>query len=214
MDPMTLRIFVVDDHEIVRRGLCELLSAEPDMEVVGEAGSATEALERAPAVNPDVAVIDVRLPDRDGVIVCRELRSVINGLCALMLTSFDDEDALLAAVMAGASGYVLKQVKGSDLVDAIRRVANGQSLIDPAVARRVVNRNHPRTRQGFLDLTPQEKRILNFIGRGYTNRQIAAEMFLSEPTVKNYVSKLLRKLGMSRRTQAAIYVTGLSERLR
>ena len=211
---MTVRIFLVDDHEIVRRGLCELLSGEPDMEVVGQAGSAAEALERAPAVSPDVAVIDVRLPDRDGVTVCRELRSLIDGLSVLMLTSFDDEDALLAAVMAGATGYVLKQVGGNNLVDAIRRVADGESLIDPAVTRRVVSGDGPTTRQGFLDLTPQEQRVLHLIGRGYTNRQIAAAMFLSEPTVKNYVSKLLRKLGMSRRTQAAIYTTRLSEGLR
>ncbi len=209
---MTVRVFLVDDHEVVRRGLCDLIADEPDMEVVGEAGSAAEALERAPAANPDVAVIDVRLPDRDGVMVCRELRSMIVGLSPLILTSFDDEDALLAAVMAGAAGYVLKQLKGSDLVNAIRRVAKGEVLIDPDVARRVLEGDHLLNRRGLLDLTPQERRILEFIGRGLTNRQIAKEMFLSEATVKNYVSKLLRKLGMSHRTEAAIYATRLSER--
>jgi two-component system response regulator DevR len=209
---MTVRVFLVDDHEVVRRGLCDLIADEPDMEVVGEAGSAAEALERAPAANPDVAVIDVRLPDRDGVMVCRDLRSMIVGLSPLILTSFDDEDALLAAVMAGAAGYVLKQLKGSDLVDAIRRVAKGEVLIDPDVARRVLEGDHLLNRRALLDLTPQERRILEFIGRGLTNRQIAKEMFLSEATVKNYVSKLLRKLGMSHRTEAAIYATRLSER--
>lgn len=209
---MTVRVFLIDDHEVVRRGLRDLLADEPDLEVVGEAGSAAEALQAAPAAHPDVAVIDVRLPDGDGIVLSRELRSLIGGISPLILTSFDDDDALLAAVVAGAAGYVLKQLKGSDLIDAIRRVAKGESLIDPAVARRVAEGDHLATRRGILDLTPQERCLFQLIGRGFTNRQISREMFLSEATVKNYVSKLLKKLGMSRRTEAAIYATRLSER--
>lgn len=209
---MTVRVFLVDDHEVVRRGLRDLLADEPDLEVVGEAGTAAEALHAAPGARPDVAVIDVRLPDGDGVVLCREFRSRMGGIAPLILTSFDDDDALLAAVMAGAAGYILKQLKGGDLVDAIRRVAKGESLIDPAVARRVATGDHLATRRGILDLTPQERRLFELIGRGLTNRQISQEMFLSEATVKNYVSKLLKKLGMSRRTEAAIYATRLSER--
>lgn len=209
---MTVRVFLVDDHEVVRRGLRDLIEGEPDLEVVGEAGTSAEALDRVAAARADVAVIDVRLPDGDGVLLCRELRSLDAGLTPLMLTSFEDEDAMLAAVMAGAAGYVLKQIKGTDLLDAIRKVAAGHCLIERSVAQRVVERRHESDRQGMLKLSPQERRILSFVAQGHTNRQIANEMFLSERTVKNYVSKLLQKLGMSRRTEAAVYATRLSER--
>lgn len=209
---MTVRVFLIDDHEVVRRGVSDLIEDEPDFELVGEAASASEALERIVEARPDVAVIDVRLPDGDGILLCRELRSLIGTLAPLILTSFDDEDALLAAVMAGARGYVLKQVKGTELVDAIRRVAQGESLIDPSLAERILERQHRVDPREPIDLTPQEERLLKHVAKGYTNRQIANEMFLSEATVKNYVSKLLQKLGMRRRTEAAVYATRLKER--
>ncbi|WP_413229154.1 response regulator transcription factor [Actinomadura citrea] len=195
----------MDDHEVVRRGVAALLSAEDDIEVIGEAGTAAEALARIPAVRPDVAVLDVRLPDGDGVSVCRELRSRLPELACLMLTSFDDDDALFEAVMAGASGYVLKQIHGSDLVGAVRTVATGQSLLDPRSTARMLERL--RTRQEKNDplkgLTDQERHILELIGEGLTNRQIGERLFLAEKTVKNYISNIFAKLGMSRRTQAA-----------
>ncbi|NYE12993.1 DNA-binding NarL/FixJ family response regulator [Actinomadura citrea] len=195
----------MDDHEVVRRGVAALLSAEDDIEVIGEAGTAAEALARIPAVRPDVAVLDVRLPDGDGVSVCRELRSQLPELACLMLTSFDDDDALFEAVMAGASGYVLKQIHGSDLVGAVRTVATGQSLLDPRSTARMLERL--RTRQEKNDplkgLTEQERHILELIGEGLTNRQIGERLFLAEKTVKNYISNIFAKLGMSRRTQAA-----------
>ena len=200
-----IRVFLMDDHEVVRRGVAALLSAEDDIEVVGEAGTAAEALARVPAARPDVAVLDVRLPDGDGVAVCREIRSGMPGLACLMLTSFDAEDALFEAVMAGAAGYVLKQIHGSDLVGAVRTVATGQSLLDPRSTARMLERI--RTRQEKKDplqgLTEQERHILELIGDGLTNRQIGQRLFLAEKTVKNYISNIFAKLGMSRRTQAA-----------
>ncbi|MFC4048443.1 response regulator [Actinomadura syzygii] len=200
-----IRVFLMDDHEVVRRGVAALLSAEDDIDIVGEAGTAAEAIARIPAARPDVAVLDVRLPDGDGVTVCREVRSQMPGLACLMLTSFDDEDALFEAVMAGASGYVLKQIHGSDLVGAVRTVATGQSLLDPRSTARMLERI--RTRQEKNDplkgLTDQERHILELIGEGLTNRQIGERLFLAEKTVKNYISTIFAKLGMSRRTQAA-----------
>jgi two-component system response regulator DevR len=199
------RIFLMDDHEIVRRGLADLLSMESDMTVVGEAGSATEALHRIPAARPDVAVLDVRLPDGNGVEVCREIRSQMPEVRCLMLTSYADDEALFDAIMAGASGYVLKEIRGTDLVDAIRQVAAGKSLLDPIVTQRVLDRvRKGEEHDGRLDgLSDQERRILDLIGDGLTNRQIGEAMHLAEKTVKNYVSSLLAKLGMERRTQAA-----------
>jgi two-component system response regulator DevR len=208
------RVFLLDDHEIVRRGLRELLEAEPDFAVVGEAGTAEEALARIPATSPNVAVLDVRLPDGDGVEVCREVRSRHPEVQCLILTSFADDEALFSAILAGAAGYVLKQVRGTDLVDAIRRVAQGQSLLDPAVTARVLQRL--RTPHGPAEdiehLTEQERKILDLIAEGLTNRQIGERMFLAEKTVKNYVSNVLMKLGMSRRSEAAAYAARLAER--
>ena len=213
---MTTRVFLLDDHEIVRRGLRELLEAEDDLEVVGEAGTAAEALARIPATRPDVAVLDVRLPDGDGVTVCRDVRSSNAEVRCLMLTSFADDEALFSAIMAGASGYVLKQVKGTDLVDAIRRVGRGESLIDPSLTSRVLERlrTGPEDDDLLAPLTPQERRLLDLLAEGLTNRQIGERMFLAEKTVKNYVSNLLAKLGMGRRTEAAVYAARLAERRR
>ncbi len=208
-----VRVFVLDDHEIVRRGLKETLEADGEIEVVGEASTAEEALSRIPPTRPHVAVLDVRLPDGDGVAVCREIRSRHPEINCLMLTSFADSDALFQAIMAGASGYVLKQVKGADIVDAVRRVANGQSLLDPAVTARVLERirNGPEEDELLARLSAQERNILELIAEGLTNRQIAEQVHLAEKTVKNYVSNLLAKLGMERRTQAAVYATRLAE---
>ena len=218
---MTTRVFLLDDHEIVRRGLRDLLDAEDDLEVVGEASTAQEALGRIPATRPDIAVLDVRLGEGDkgaeanGIEVCREVRSQHPDIRCLMLTSFADDEALFAAIMAGASGYVLKQVRGTDLVDAIRRVGRGESLLDPALTGRVLERLRTKPQQDELaDLTEQERKILDLIAQGYTNRQIAEKIFLAEKTVKNYVSNLLAKLGMSRRTEAAAYAARLTERHR
>jgi len=211
-NPMSgIRVFLLDDHEVVRRGLRELLEAEGDLEVVGEAGTAAEALARIPPTKPDVAVLDVRLPDGDGVEVCRDIRSSHPEVNCVMLTSFSDDDALFQAIMAGAAGYLLKQIKGNDLVDAVRRVAAGQSLLDPAVTARVLERlrTGPETDERLGQLTEQERRILDLIAEGLTNRQIAERVHLAEKTVKNYVSNLLAKLGMERRTQAAVYAAGL-----
>jgi two-component system response regulator DevR len=210
---MTIRVFLLDDHEVVRRGLRELLEVEDDLEVVGESGSAAEATRRIPALRPDVAVLDARLPDGSGIDVCRDIRSVDPSVHALILTSYDDDTALFAAIMAGASGYVLKDVRGTDLVDGIRRVAAGQSLLDPAVTARVLERlrNGPEMDPRLAGLTEQERRILDHIAEGKTNRQIGEEMFLAEKTVKNYVSSLLAKLGMQRRTQAAVFAATLHE---
>jgi DNA-binding NarL/FixJ family response regulator len=206
-----LRVFLLDDHEVVRQGLKALLEAEPDLEVVGEASNAAEALARVPALRPDVAVLDVRLPDGDGISVCRELKAKLPELACLMLTSFGDDDALFSAIMAGASGYVLKQIKGNDLVGAVRTVGRGESLLDPAATGRLLQkmRDDAVRRDPLEALTDQERKILELIGEGLTNRQIGERLFLAEKTVKNYVSSILAKLGLVRRTQAAVMVTEL-----
>lgn len=209
---MTVRVFLLDDHEVVRRGLRDLLEAEDDLEVVGEAGTAEEAYGRIPATRPDVAVLDVRLPDGDGIEVCREIRSKHPEIQCLMLTSFADDEALFSSIMAGASGYLLKQVKGTDLVGGIRRVGAGESLLDPTLTQKVLERLRSPEDDELSGLTPQERKILDLIAEGLTNRQIGERMFLAEKTVKNYVSNLLSKLGMSRRTEAAVYAARLSER--
>jgi DNA-binding NarL/FixJ family response regulator len=207
-----IRVFLLDDHEVVRQGVRSLLESDGDMTVVGEAGTAAEALTGIAATSPRVAVLDVRLPDGSGVEVCREVRSAHPEVACLMLTSFSDDEALFDAIMAGASGYVLKEVGASDLVSDIRKVANGHSLLDPELTARVMERirsRHNEPRQEHL--TPQEERILEHIAEGLTNRQIAELMYLSEKTVKNYVSNLLAKLGMSRRTEAAVYAVRRAE---
>ncbi len=204
---MTIRVFLMDDHEVVRRGLADLLGMEDDLEVVGEAGIAHEALTRIPAARPQVAVLDVRLPDGSGIEVCRDIRAADPGISCLMLTSYADDEALFDAIMAGASGYVLKDIRGHDLVDAIRQVAAGRSLLDPLATQRVLERirDGQRTDPRVEALSEQERRILHLIGEGLTNRQIGDTLHLAEKTVKNYVSSLLAKLGMERRTQAAAY---------
>ncbi|MDX3091987.1 MULTISPECIES: response regulator transcription factor [Streptomyces] len=214
-----IRVFLLDDHEVVRRGVHDLLNDEDDIEVVGEAANAEQALVRVPALRPDVAVLDVRLPDGDGVSVCRELRSRLPDLACLMLTSFDDEEALLDSIMAGASGYVLKQIKGSDLVSAVRTVARGQSLLDPSATTRLMARlrggqakeEEPEALPG---LTDREREILALIGEGLTNRQIGQRLYLAEKTVKNHISRLLAKLGVERRIQAAVIATQAQDRVR
>jgi len=207
-----VKVFLLDDHEVVRRGVKSLFDAEPDMEVVGEAGTAAEALARVPAVRPDVAVLDVRLPDGDGVSVCRDLRSQMPELSCLMLTSFSDDEALFDAILAGAAGYVLKQIRGSDLIGAVRTVAAGGSLLDPRATAAVLERmRSPKADDPLKDLTEQERRILELIGEGLTNREIGARIFLAEKTVKNYVSNLLAKLGLQRRTQVAVLATNLHQ---
>jgi len=204
-----IRVFLLDDHEIVRRGLRELLESDGDIEVVGESGLAQEATRRIPALRPDVAVLDGRLPDGSGIDVCRDIRSQHPEIAALILTSYDDDEALFSAIMAGAAGYVLKQIRGTDLLDTVRRVAAGQSMLDPAVTRQVLERlrKGPEEDPALAALTAQERRILEHIGEGMTNRQIAEAMFLAEKTVKNYVSALLAKLGLERRTQAAVFAS-------
>ena len=206
-------VFLLDDHEIVRRGVRELLEAEADITVVGEAGTAASALARIPALRPDVAVLDVRLPDGDGVSVCRDIRSKMPQVACLMLTSFGDDEALFDAIMAGAAGYVLKQIRGTDLVGAVRTVASGQSLLDPQAASKVMRRMRDQAAEAdpLGGLTGQERRILELIGEGLTNRQIGERMYLAEKTVKNYVSALFAKLGMERRTQAAAYAARIFE---
>ena len=206
-EPRPIKVYLLDDHEVVRRGIRELLESEPDIEVVGESGSATEAARRIPALQPDVAILDGRLPDGSGIDVCREVRSRDPRIAALILTSYDDDDALFAAIMAGAAGYVLKQVRGNDLVDMVRRVAAGQSTLDPSVTAQVLERvrTGPPVDKSLEGLTGQELRILELIGEGMTNRQIAQEMYLAEKTIKNYVSSMLAKLGLASRTQAAIF---------
>jgi len=205
--PGTIKVYLLDDHEIVRRGIRQLLESEPDIDVIGESGLAQEAERRIPALRPDVAVLDGRLPDGSGVEVCRAVRSVDPSIRVLILTSYDDDEALFGAIMAGASGYVLKQVAGNDLVDTVRRVADGQSTLDPGVTAAVLE----RLRSGgnadprLARLTPQERRILELIGEGMTNRQIAQSLCLAEKTVKNYVSSMLGKLDMGSRTQAALF---------
>lgn len=210
----SIRVFLLDDHEIVRRGVKDLLENEADISVIGEAGTAASALARIPALRPDVAVLDVRLPDGDGVSVCREIRSRMPEVACLMLTSFGDDEALFDAIMAGAAGYVLKQIRGTDLVGAVRTVAAGRSLLDPEAASRVMARMRDQARHTdpLSALTGQERKILELIGEGLTNRQIGERLFLAEKTVKNYVSALFAKLGMERRTQAAAYAARLFDK--
>jgi DNA-binding NarL/FixJ family response regulator len=209
----SIRVFLLDDHEMIRRGLKDLLNAEADIDVVGEAGTMASALGRMAALRPDVAVLDVRLPDGNGVSVCREIRSSLPGTACLMLTGYGDDQALLGAIMAGAAGYVMKQASGSELVGAVRTVAAGQSTLDKHAAERVMTRLRERLSSvdPLASLSGQEKRVLDLIGEGLTNRQIAERMFLSEKTAKNYVSSLLGKLGLQRRSQAAALVARLSE---
>ena len=211
---MSLGVFLLDDHEVVRRGLRALLDSSDDIRVVGEAGTVEEALGRIPPTKPHVAILDVRLPDGTGIEVCREVRSSHPEIACLMLTSYADDEALMASVMAGAAGYVLKQVGSVDLLDAIRRAGAGQSLVDPVLSERVLARIRagPAVDPRLASLTQQERRILDLIAEGCTNRQIADRMFLAEKTVKNYVSNLLAKLGMERRTQAATFAARLEER--
>jgi len=206
-----IRVFLLDDHEVVRRGLADLLTAEGDIDIVGQSGSAIEAVNRIPALRPDVAVLDARLPDGSGIDVCRDIRAVDPTIHGLILTSYEDDEALFAAIMAGAAGYVLKQIRGTDLVDAVRRVAAGQSLLDPAVTARVLERIRSGAGQPdeLKTLTDQERRILEYIAQGLTNHEIAQKMFLADKTVKNYVSSVLAKLGLERRTQAAVLATRL-----
>lgn len=208
-----IRVFLLDDHEIVRRGVRDLLEESGRIEVVGEAGTAAEAISRIPPTRPQVAVLDVRLPDGNGVEVCRDIRSRHPEIQCLMLTSFNDDEALFQAIMAGAAGFLLKQIKGPDIVDAIERVASGQSLLDPAVTARVLERlrTPPEEDERLASLTGQERKVLELIAEGLTNRQIGERIHLAEKTVKNYVSNLLAKLGMERRTQAAVYAAGLKE---
>jgi len=211
-------VFLLDDHEIVRRGLAEVLEADGDrdLEVVGEAGSVEEAMRRVPATRPDVAILDVRLPDGNGIDVCRDLRSANPELAVIMLTSFADDDALFSAVLAGANGFLLKQVRGSEIADAVRRAARGESLLDPVTTARVFDRIRARdaagTQQPDDQLTPHEREILELIAEGMTNRQIGERLFLAEKTIKNHVTSILGKLGMSRRTEAAAYAARLAER--
>ncbi|MFI6269813.1 response regulator [Micromonospora zamorensis] len=206
-----IRVFLLDDHEVVRRGICELLTQDGDIEVVGESGSAVEALHRIPALRPDVAILDARLPDGNGIDVCRDVRAIDPSIHGLILTSYDDDEALFAAIMAGAAGYVLKQIRGVDLLDAVRRVAAGQSLLDPAVTARVLSRirDGVEAPDELRSLTDQELKILRHIAQGMTNKEIAQEMGLADKTVKNYVSSVLTKLGLERRTQAAVLATNL-----
>ncbi|HEV7625351.1 MAG TPA: response regulator transcription factor [Streptomyces sp.] len=205
-----ITVFLLDDHEVIRRGVYEMLSAEDDIEVIGETDSAADALKRIPDARPDVAILDVRLPDGSGIEVCRELRSRDQDIACLILTSFPDEEALAHAVLAGAAGYVLKGIRGKELQTAIRETAAGRSLLDPAAARRVVERlrsgSERRTDDRLAALTEQERKVLDLIAEGMTNRAIGLELNLAEKTVKNYVSQLLAKLGMERRTQAAAYL--------
>jgi len=211
-----VRVFLLDDHEVVRQGITALLEVQDDIEVVGEASTMAEALTRIPTVRPDVAVLDVRLPDGDGVQVCRELKDVAPDTACLMLTSYSDDEALFDAIMAGAAGYVLKEVRGGDLVHAIRAVAAGESLLDATATARLLARLRSTPTEPAPDplaeLTEQERRVLDLIGKGMTNREIGGELFLAEKTVKNYVTSILSKLGMQRRTQAAVLATQVHER--
>ena len=211
---MTIRVFLLDDHEVVRRGVAGLVNAAPDMEVVSEASTASEAYRVVEASKPDVAVLDVRLEESNGIEVCRELRSQHPDMACLILTSFADDQALIDAAMAGAAGYVLKQIRGNELVESIRKVAGGATLLDSATVRLGLQRLRDRE-GGEVDLlTDREQRVFELIGQGYSNRQIADELFLAEKTVKNYVTNVLAKLGMSRRTQAAAFAARLEERNR
>lgn len=211
MTAAPIRVFLLDDHEIVRRGVRDLLDSEPDIEVVGEAGTAAQALERVALHRPDVAVLDVQLPDASGVEVCRDIRSSHPEIACVMLTSFNDDEALVQAVVAGAAGYVLKQVRGAAIVDSIRTVAAGRTLIDEGLLERVTERirRDAQEDERLASLSPQERKVLDLLAQGRTNRQIGEELFLAEKTVKNYVSNLLSKMGMSRRTEAAVYAARL-----
>jgi DNA-binding NarL/FixJ family response regulator len=213
-DDDPIRVYLLDDHEVVRQGLKALLEGAGGIEVVGESGSAVEAASRIPATRPHVAVLDARLPDGSGIEVCRSVRAVDDSIQALILTSYDDDEALFAAIMAGAAGYVLKEIRGSDLVDGVRRVAAGQSLIDPTLTARVLERVRKGTSVApeLAELTEQERKLLALIAEGLTNRQIGERMFLAEKTVKNYVSSILSKLGLERRTQAAVLASKLLDR--
>lgn len=207
-----VRVFLLDDHEVVRRGLRELLESEGDIDIVGEAGTAASATARIPALRPDVAILDVRLPDGNGIEVCRQIRSTDPTIRAIILTSFDDDEALFSAIMAGAAGYVLKQVTGQDLLSAVRQVASGGSLLDPHVTERVMQRlrnGSPAEPDELKGLTAQERRILELVSEGLTNRQIGERLFLAEKTIKNYMSSILAKLGLERRTQAAVFASRL-----
>ncbi|WLQ44902.1 response regulator transcription factor [Streptomyces laculatispora] len=213
-----IRVFLLDDHEVVRRGVQDLLDAEPAIKVVGDAGTADQALARGPALRPDVAILDVRLPDGDGIAVCRELRSRMPELACLMLTSFDDDEALLDAIMAGAAGYVLKVIKGSDLVAAVRTLASGRSTLDPTTTARLMSSlreeesaAEPEGDDALSGLSPREKDVLDLIGEGLTNSQIGKRLYLSEKTVKNHISRLLAKLGVERRIQAAVIAAHATE---
>ena len=208
-----IRVFLVDDHEVVRRGIADMINAEPDLEVVGEASTARQAVARVAATVPDVAVLDVRLPDGSGIDVCRTIRSANPVVQCLMLTAYDDDEASYSAVLAGASGYVLKDIRGQHLVESIRRVARGESLVQKAVTRKVVNElTGTAADSPASNLTTRERQVLELIAEGLTNRQIGDQLDLAEKTVKNYVSGLLAKLGMARRTQAAVYGAGLRPR--
>jgi len=206
-----IKVFLVDDHEIVRRGLADLIEDDPDLTVIGEAGDVTHAMARIPALRPDVAVLDVKLPDGNGIELCRDLLSTLDDLRCLILTSFTDEQAMLDAILAGASGYVVKDIKGMELTSAIKTVGSGRSLLDNRAAAALMDqlRRSAQPEGPLASLTDQERKLLDLLGEGLTNRQIAERMFLAEKTVKNYVSRLLAKLGMERRTQAAVYATKL-----
>lgn len=202
-----IRIFLLDDHEIVRRGLCDLFENEDDLVVVGEASTEREAVSRVGAVKPHVAILDVQLQEGSGIDACREIRSRYPDVACLILTSYADDEALFQTIMAGAAGYVLKQIRSHDLVDAVRRVAAGQNLLDPAVTERVLARlrHGPEEDPLIKQLTAQERRVLELLSEGKTNRQIASELYLAEKTIKNYVTSVLAKMGMARRTEAAVY---------
>jgi two-component system response regulator DevR len=208
-----ISVFLVDDHEVVRRGVADLLAEDPELTVVGQADSVAQALARGPALRPDVAILDLRLPDGDGVQLCRELRSRLPDLHCLILTSFTDEQAMVDAILAGAAGYVLKDIQGARLIDAVRRVGRGESLLGNRAAATLMNRlrEAAKPKGPLAELTTQERRLLEFIGEGLTNRQISERMFLAEKTVKNYVSRLLSKLDMKRRTQAAVWASRLRD---
>lgn len=213
-----ITVFLVDDHEVVRRGLVDLLSGDPDLTVVGEAGSVAEAKARIPASRPDVAVLDVRLPDGNGIDLCRELLAAHDELRCLILTSFTDEQSMLDAILAGASGYVVKDIRGMELAQAIKEVGAGKSLLDNRAAAALMSklredtRGHDTEDARLRDLSPTERTLLSLLGEGLTNREIGERMFLAEKTVKNYVSRLLAKLGMHRRTQAALLAAELRQR--
>jgi DNA-binding NarL/FixJ family response regulator len=208
-----VKVFLVDDHEVVRRGLVDLLASDPDLEIIGEAGTASEAMVRIPAMQPDVAVLDVRLPDGNGIELCRDLLSLLPELRCLMLTSFLSDEAMLEAILAGASGYVVKDIKGMELARAIKDVGAGRSLLDTRAAALLMAklRNDAERKDPLSGLTDQERTLLGLLSEGLTNRQIAVRMFLAEKTVKNYVSRLLAKLGMERRTQAAVFASKLEQ---